>query len=557
METLFANREARTVKGLLLPWGELSRMASDGKGGGVQPIYFQRGDVAVPADPSIVGANVAHNREDPRGRAVALDDTADGIVATFAIARTPEGDTLMDDIESGKLSRLSPEIRGIHRDPADAKRGLSGFLFGAAFVTEGAFASASLYGELLAEESESHSTEEYTDENGVTWVRKYDTTTTTDQADNTTTRTTVTTVTEEQKTEAEAKEPTNQEETTMPPAETQMAASVPQTMLAGALSPAGPAGSATPYVVACALAGYFSTGDTSGIQSLAAVDRAAGELMFAALNDVKVGGVGANIIQPQWIGDVWGARTRVRKFTPLIGNAALAAFQIKGFKFDTKPAGAAWAGDKAAVPTNTPTTVPVTANASRWAGGHDIAREFVDFSVPEFWLSYFAYMTNDYTAWSDNLCRDALIAGATAVVRGALTGDVNPATALLVDGALAVIATEEATPSFALVGTDVYRTLLLQKKDDIIATLSLSLGLETGDLAGFRIVPSSVATLTGKALVGSHDAATFYELPGAAPIRTEALDMVKGGVDHAFFGYAATMVNNAAALALVSAPAGP
>ena len=57
----------------------------------------------------------------------------------------------------------------------------------------------------------------------------------------------------------------------------------------------------------------------------------------------------------------------------------------------------------------------------------------------------------------------------------------------------------------------------------------------------------------GKVLVGAKEAATSHELAGV-PIRVEGLDMVRGGVQPGVFGYAATVVHNAAALALVSPP---
>jgi hypothetical protein len=79
-------------------------------------------------------------------------------------------------------------------------------------------------------------------------------------------------------------------------------------------------------------------------------------------------------------------------------------------------------------------------------------------------------------------------------------------------------------------------------------------GLESGNTAGFQIIPSSVLD-AGTVLVGSREAATSYELPGS-PIRVEALDMVKGGIDVGLFGYHAVVLHDAGALALVTpAPA--
>jgi hypothetical protein len=253
------------------------------------------------------------------------------------------------------------------------------------------------------------------------------------------------------------------------------------------------------------------------------------------------------------VGDVWAARTRPRKFSQLVGQAILTSFKISGFRFTTKPEGGDWTGDKSAIASNAPATEPVTASADRWAGGHDIAREYMDFDMPEFWVSYFQYMTNDYVKWDDTKTLGYLIAGATEIDHGTVPEGMNVAMVMLVDGALKVIATEEATPTFAVVGLDRFRELLLTNNDNLIATLSMSLGLEGGDLENFRLIPSAAEAMQGKVLVGARDAATHYELSGA-PIRTNALDMVKGGVDHAFFGYSKTVINNGSALVLVSAP---
>lgn len=547
METLLANHEKRTVKGLLMPWGEKSRASNIG------PIMFSRDVLTIPADPSVVTANRDHKREDPVGRAIALDDTDAGLVATFSIANTPEGDELLAAVDNGKYTRLSAEVKGIVRDAVDKTRAVSGALFGAAFVDEGAFKSATLYAELA--KSETSEKYEYTDDDGVTWRRVIESERTTEYTDTGSTTTTTTTETTEVDEEEQQQEETEVETETLDAAKGNEAASVPQTLLAAKSEKIN---KTSLYDVANAMAGYFKNGDTTAIEAIADEDRSAGELMYAALTDIKAtsaGAPGLAIIQPQWIGDVWAARTRPRKFSQLIGQAVLTSYKVSGFKFTQKPAGGDWPGNKSAVPGTGVTTEPVSVQADRWAGGHDIAREYVDFDVPEFWVSYFQYMTNDYIAWDDKKTLGYLIAGATAIEHGDLPANVTPAMGMLVDGSLAVVATEEATPTFAIAGIDRFRELLLQTKDNILPLLSMSLGLEEGAMEEFRILPSADPALAGKVLVGAKDAATHYEL-GGAPIRTNALDLAKGGVDHAMFGYSTTLIRNADALVIVSAPAG-
>jgi hypothetical protein len=81
--------------------------------------------------------------------------------------------------------------------------------------------------------------------------------------------------------------------------------------------------------------------------------------------------------------------------------------------------------------------------------------------------------------------------------------------------------------------------------------LNAALGLTEGDLEGFIIRPSASVT-AGKVLVGCREAVTVLELPGV-PIRVDALDLARGGVDKAAFGYAGVQINDALGLQLVTA----
>jgi hypothetical protein len=130
--------DSRRIRGLLLPYDEPSRLAASG----TESIAFSRGAVTLPRDPSVVTLNVEHDRFNPIGRAVALEDTDAGVVAEFEVADTDEGDEYLADMSKRKLSA---EVAGIVRDAADRVRGIAGRLTGAAVTTEGAFASAALF----------------------------------------------------------------------------------------------------------------------------------------------------------------------------------------------------------------------------------------------------------------------------------------------------------------------------------------------------------------------------------------------------------------------------
>ncbi|MBU4213841.1 MAG: hypothetical protein KJ792_04200, partial [Actinobacteria bacterium] len=162
----------------------------------------------------------------------------------------------------------------------------------------------------------------------------------------------------------------------------------------------------------------------------------------------------------------------------------------------------------------------------------------------------------DYDRKLDVIARDAAIAAATAVVGGAIPAGVAKAAAYIVDGAISIITAERPLPTFALVGSDLYREFLLTRSDDVLAYLSAALQLEEGSLAGFAIRPSAAAALAGKVLVGNKGGATVYELPGASPTRVDTVNVANGGVQSGVFGYHAELINDAKSLALVGPAAG-
>jgi hypothetical protein len=102
------------------------------------------------------------------------------------------------------------------------------------------------------------------------------------------------------------------------------------------------------------------------------------------------------------------------------------------------------------------------------------------------------------------------------------------------------------------VNPTLWRNIALTGNKDVLGYLDASLGLESGSLDGFTLIPGAVAA--NKVLVGAKEAFSFYELPGV-PIRVEGIDPHHGAVDPALFGYYATIVNNSAALQLVTCTA--
>ena len=522
---LFADPATRTVRGLLLPFGELSSPSISN----TDPIMFSAGTVELPTDPSVVTLNSEHSQFAPRGRAVELTETPAGIEAAFQIANTPEGDALLAQATHPDLSkrpRLSAEIAGLARRGAQAVRAK---LTGAAAVTQGAFASAAMFSavddaiEILDEEEP----EKELDEEAKDTLVEEVTAAVLDALTQTTT--------------------TDPAET--PEGET-MTASVPNALRDRMKqTPQDPTTAAGLFA---ALTSARQSGDRSPLEAYEA-----GSAAFAITNINHSGPtsltIGADIQEPAYIGQLWQRRKYERRFWNLWSNETLTSFKINGWKFDTAkaPEVAAYTGNGAEIPSNAVDTVPVTADARRIAGGHKIDRRFTDFPDQGFWEAYFDAMTESYARVSDLDALSTAVAAASTVSPGTVPAGVAKGLAAIVDGALAVIATDN-TPTSAVVSPELWRDIVLTGKDEVLGYLSASFGLEEGSTAGFRILPGTVGT--GKVLVSAKEARTMYELPGS-PIRVEGLLPSTGQIEPALYGYIADITHNAAAMALVTVAA--
>lgn len=261
------------------------------------------------------------------------------------------------------------------------------------------------------------------------------------------------------------------------------------------------------------------------------------ETMLAALNPVTIDGAGAigtAAAVPEYLGEIWSGIPFARRIIPLLMSGTLTSLSAIGWRWTTKPEVSEWAGNKSDVPSNSPATEQATWGIKRFAGGWDIGREFIDFGETEVINSFLTLAAADYARKSEAYVLTQLLAAATPMVAGTVPADVPAALAGIVDGALEIIA-NDARPSYAIVNPADYRPLLFTKKIDSLEYLTSAIGLESGSLEGFSIVPHTGVT-AGTVMVGAREAAAVHELAGS-PIRVNALDMAKGGVDEALFGY--------------------
>ena len=138
----------RTLSGMLLPFGEVSRPAMDESTGKPARFSFSDGTVAMPEDPADVVLNIAHDRkslDQQVGVGAELTPTPEGVLATFKVARTPEGDRVLAlaDPEVRVLKSFSAEVEGeFEADRDGVQHAKATTLIGAAVVRVPAFTGA-------------------------------------------------------------------------------------------------------------------------------------------------------------------------------------------------------------------------------------------------------------------------------------------------------------------------------------------------------------------------------------------------------------------------------
>lgn len=551
--TLTASRETRVVRGLLLPYREECRS-------NLGRFSFDPGVVELPQDLTGMSLNVEHEREKVIGAPIDITETPAGVIATFKVANTPEGDAALADIEEGRRVHLSAEVSGVKIKNG---KGIAGRLFAAALVKEPAFPSATLLAaaadteeQLMppieeiedtavveGEPAETSEVYEYTDENGVTWRRVVDTQTEVD-GDTTTTTTTIV----EEVTDPSDEENIDQEEETM------------TTTLA--------AKAGTPKARTAPRS--LDTTDLPTLYAAVAGARAGDQqamTLLAALADTKISGSGAlpasGVLQESWQGELWAGTTYERKYinqgtlgTNITAGGKSGFKMARGTASSPKDAlGGDWAGNKTELPTGTAHTQKISSSFKRWAFAGDIAREFFDLpGGQELIEAMFRLIAEDYAVWSDEQALATFMKmGGTPVAPGTYPTQYSEAMGQLLQGILAVKRAKD-TPTFAIVNSTAYEQLLYTPKDLVPEFISFEITTErTGSVDSGKVVvveaddaafvDASAAPLIAEGepavLVGAKRGVEFDEL-GSVPFTIDALEIAKGGVDRATHGYLQT-----------------
>lgn len=506
---LIANKAERTISGMVLPFNEIGR-TNMGK------VKARKGTLLTAP---IVTLNTQHDHIGI-GLHASLTEEDDGWHGAFNVNDGPAGDTLLAEVEAGKRNMFSVEIPDI---VIRAGEMVAGTIAAVAAVDAGAFPSALMaadFGDLpeslpdwyMPSESSSENTEEIVVD-GVTYVR-------------TTTSTNKTTVTPKgdpapQKEEGDM---TDENGTTEPLAPGLQAALAQ--FAQGLTQDKGPAKVTAKQAFKAIASKHRESGSLEAALTMVTHDD----------GDDDGDGTG-EISAPQgWLGEVWKEQPYRRRFAPLISQGVLTNWREVGFRIVARPTVADYAGNGAEVPTGGMTVEPASWVVDRLAHGADIDRRYVDFNDSDILEAFVAAQVQSYEEVIDGKVEDFIAAQADVETAGTFVDRIAPGVVGVVDGALALIA-DKYQPTSAIMGADLFRSVLLTPKDDVTAYLTEAMGLEEGSLQGFRIVPSAKPAYAGKVAVFDKSTLRVKELGGAAPVRVTAEKPANGAQTLAVFGY--------------------
>lgn len=501
---LSASTEDRTLTYRLLPFGEPGR-TSLGK------VTVSAGVVQLPADVTVMSANLEHDRTRPVAKFVSVTESDQGLDAVVRVLATSAGNDLLVEAAEGVRTGISVEI-----DAPVIKAGAlqAGVLDGAGFVTNPAFPSAQLVA-----------------------------------AD----------------TAPEPKEPAVPNPTLPPtppapsPTPTDPLKAAAPLSLGDVLKPKQPAKvPATVEVVARQLtARAFEVGPEQAQREL--VQANAEARLTAATGDILLTDADA-AIEPTWLGEVWAKRTHRSKYATLFTPRPLTGPKAVGFVVTDTERGtvAAYAGAMAPIPTADFSTTPVEIDAVRYAGGNKVDRINVDFPNAAFWTAYYREQANNVSRHLDSASLTHMVTPAnyTALTASAVSGTtvVDKVIGGIVDGILAI--EERSVPDFAIIPLTAYKELLMLRQQDILGYLAVSLGLDPTDgrIEQFKIIPTTntaIETAAGdkKVLVGATGAQEKF---GERELRVETVNVGDGSVSTGLFGYFALHTGDAKSFQLVT-----
>jgi hypothetical protein len=499
----------RILSYLLLPFGEPGNTSAG-------LVTASAGTLTLPTDPATLVANDEHDYKKPLGRFTSLEETAAGIKASVKVAATRAGDDLLAEAAEGLKTGISVEISS---PVIRAGKLLAGVLDGAGFCVRPAFASAQL------------------------------------------------TASDVGNLEAEVPDPEKDPETpAVPPVvpaedgeesvltEEEKAAAIAAAEEAKLSAAAVP--TAAPKNLLAHLAGLASKGKPAAVEAKPTVTL---EQMTAALfgmggvTDPALKAAAFDVITqtdmfdptsvPQYLDELAQARTFRAVYSPLFAPAPLTGMEIEGWHIEKKPTVVEWdPAFSGVIPneamndigTSEVTFKKESYTAKRIAGGNRFDRIHVDFPNPRAMSAFFREQDQAIDERLDILSKAQFLS--LAVEKEATGTDAADVWAKLIFGVAHAL--KFGLPDYAVIGNDIWRQLKNTAKIDAREFLAAELGLEEGSLNGFGIVPADIddTAMDGRLFVGSKQACALHTPPGSV-VRVDALELQKGALDKAVFGY--------------------
>lgn len=251
--------------------------------------------------------------------------------------------------------------------------------------------------------------------------------------------------------------------------------------------------------------------------------------MTAAWTDVTTTQVAA-MVQPQWMTEVLGLVEFGRPLCGAFRQGTITSSPVKFPHWSDLPDVGPQAAEKTAIASGPATIDTMDFPVQTYAGGNDVARQVIDWSTPDFVLEYFRAATEVWSRQCEAFYLATLISVAGNTID--MAGATPPSFVDVIGAAIGISASAGVGGGivFACSG-DVYGGLW-----STLATLTGSLfSAVNGGFPVPRIVVIPMAA-PGTLLIAPSGAAISFTSAGA-PVRLQALDVPRGGVDLAVWGY--------------------
>jgi hypothetical protein len=283
-------------------------------------------------------------------------------------------------------------------------------------------------------------------------------------------------------------------------------------------------------VESLSLAGIASRIGAAGARGRSAEANRILEDLTAAWTDVTTTQVEA-LVHPQWLTEVFGLIAHGRPVSMAFRSGTITSSPIKFPRWVALPTVDVVAGEKVAIPSAPVDISEDTIPVETLAGGNDVSRQAIDWASPDFVAEYFRAATEVWARKADALFTADLIAGAGMTIAAAGSNIVD-----VIGAAIGAAA-----------GSGVGGSVLIVAAGDVYGGLWSDLARGGPGIGGVNTsFPTPTVVLAplapaGTIITAMSQAAIGFTSPGA-PVRLQALDVPRGGVDLAVWGYWADAV---------------